>query len=603
MKNLLCRSWLPLLFCVLGFACVNDNMPGGGEDNPITPSTDTIDVPDNPDDKIYLDSSAVYVFFNNDTATVANAFPAEVQVVCESGHVSIVSSRNISYILKGRSDNGSLTVSSDSDVYVVLDSVFLTSAGGQPPLRLKGTARNVVYVAGNTQNSLTDNSPSDSEEKGCIRCDSTLILSGDGKLFLTGSMSHAVSCKSSVHISGGDYTIMATKDGIHAVGPIVLSGGILSVDGTDDACQSEMSYIQMTGGSLVVESDREKANAFDAADNIYVQGGVLTAYLTGVAAKALKTDASALLSGGSLSLNLSGGGMYDTAEADITACIGIKTEGSLHVSGATVRVYVSGKGGKGIKTGRSFNMQSGTMNVGVVGEKYIYSETLSSAPKAIKTGAHVLMTGGMLEVHSKWSDGIDCDSSFCLSGGSCLTKAQGDAVAAATTIVVNDGEIYALSQANDGLDGKGGITISGGKVLAVGGNVDKKGGFETDGILRITGGTALAVGNKNSKPTTYSNSQNAVSYAATRDFASSELFCLTDANGQLLMSYILPQGYSVAFNLVFSAPALVTGLAYSLYQGGSVAGGSQWNGWTLDGSYTAGTLLKSFTQTKGLVKM
>lgn len=591
-----------LLLCVLAFACQNEHHPGEGGDDNVIP-TDTLVAPDDSQQTVVLDSSAVYVYYDGDSVRVANAFPEEVRVVCEGCHVGIVSSMNINYVLKGQSDNGSLTVSSDSDVYVVLDSVFLTSAAGQPPLRLKGTHRNIVYVNDDTNNVLTDNSPADSEEKGCIRSDSTLVLAGKGHLTLVSANTHAISGKASVHVQEGKYGITAAKDGIHAAQAIVISGGELTIDGTDDACQSEGSYIQMTGGSLMVESAAEKANVFDAAGNIYFQGGLAIAQLRGTAAKGLKSDASVSLSGGSMLLSLEGGGMYDQTEMDVTACIGIKADGNLYVSGADVGILASGAGGKGVKTGHSLYMQSGSLTIETNGEKYVYSETLASAAKAVKTGAHVWMTGGVLSAGSAWSDGIDCDSSFHLSGGSCLAKAQGDAVAAVTTIVVSDGELYAHSQANDGLDGKGGITISGGKVLAVGGNVDKKGGFETDGILRITGGTVLAVGNKNSKPTTYSNSQNAVSYAATKDFAAGELFCLADAGGQLLMSYVLPQSYSVAFNLVYSAPSLVTGSAYSLFQGGSVAGGSQWNGWALDGSYTAGTLLKSFTQTKGLVKM
>lgn len=602
MKKPFLLPWTILLLCALTFACHNEhNSDDGGDDN-IIPA-DTLEVPDNTDETVVLDSSAVYVYFEGDSAWVANAFPEEVRVVREGGHVSIVSSMNINYVLKGQSDNGSLTVSSDSDVYVVLDTVSLTSAAGQPPLRLKGKRRNVVYLNDRTQNALTDNSPADSEEKGCIRSDSSLVLAGKGQLTLVSAYTHAISGKAAVHVQEGTYKITAAKDGIHAAQAIVISGGDLSMEGTDDACQSEGSYIQMSGGSLIAESAAEKANIFDAAGNIYVQGGVLSCYLTGTAAKALKSDASVSLSGGTLLLMLSGGGMYDPTEADVTACIGIKAAGNLYVCGAEAGIVLSGEGGKGVKTGRSLYMQSGSLIVNAFGEKYVYSETLVSAAKAIKTGAHVWMTGGVLEATSSWSDGIDCDSSFCQSGGSCQVKALGDAVAAATTIAVSDGKIYAFSQTNDGLDGKGGITISGGKVLAVGANVDKKGGFETDGILRITGGSVLAVGNKNSKPTTYSNSQNAVSYASTQSFASGERFCLTDADGSLLMSYVLPQSYSAAFNLVFSAPSLATGSAYSLYQGGSLAEGSQWNGWAEDGSYTVGTLLKSFTQTKGLVKL
>lgn len=602
MKRFCSASWLALLLCFLAFAC--DHEGTTESPSPVDPVNvgDSIVSPTDTAQAVVLDSSAVYITFSGEETVVTNAFPSEVLVSCEGSHVSIVSAIEINFVLRGQSANASVTVSSDSDVYVVLDSVFLSNSAGYAPLRLQGKARNIVYLSEGTENGLADNNVSDDDVKGCIYSDSTLILTGEGSLSLTSVAAHAVSCKGPVYVQSGNYVLTAAKDGIHAGQSVVITGGSLNIHAADDACQSELSYIQMTDGRLTAESEAEKANVFDAAGNIYIQDGTLTATLSGNAAKALKTDASMLLSGGTVTLSLSGDGMYDPAEYDVTACVGLKTGGNLVLSGTSLTMTLSGSGAKGIKTGGSLYLQDGQLTIYTYGDKYEYSETLTSASKAVKVGAHAFVSGGVLQALSSTSDALDCDSSFYLLGGFCTLTADGDAVTA-MNITVSGGEIYAYSQTNDGLDGTNGITVSGGKVLAIGSAVEKKGGFETDGVLRITGGSVLAVGNKNSKPTSYSNSQNAFSYAVSQDVGRAERFTLVNADGDVLMSYAVPRTYTLAFNLVYSDPSLTTGSDYNLYQGGTVTDADSWNDWGIGGSYTPGTLIKTFTQSSVLVKL
>lgn len=74
-------------------------------------------------------------------------------------------------------------------------------------------------------------------------------------------------------------------------------------------------------------------------------------------------------------------------------------------------------------------------------------------------------------------------------------------------------------------------------------------------------------------------------------------YTIQSAAGEHVMTFVLPRSYSQQFTLLFSSPGLTASTGYTLYQGGSVTGGTVFHGLTTDGDYTPGTSKKTFTLT------
>ena len=173
----------------------------------------------------------------------------------------------MNYILKGRSDNGSVRIYSNKKFMLTLDGVSLTNAQGAAINVQKSFEKKRVFlnVLKGTENVLCDaevytDTVKGEDDKGCLFSEGKLILMGEGKLSVTGKYAHAIAADDRIHIHKGVqlYVLGAPKDGIHVKDELVQSGGYVQVYATKDAvqCDSVSDGYILRGGRMMACAKR-----------------------------------------------------------------------------------------------------------------------------------------------------------------------------------------------------------------------------------------------------------------------------------------------------------------------------------------------------------
>lgn len=622
-------SFLGILFSIIvlgiGFGC--DPVEPDGPEEPIIPTDplDTIPTP-GPQDTIdipVMDSSAVYIAFYTDSLSIKNPMTNEISIETNGHHISIQSTAaGMNYVLSGESSDASIDISSDSAFSVTLKQLSLKNQNAVLNIQSEVTA--IIYLPDSTENLIQEQSASQSSMAG-ILSNGPLIFSGNGTLKVESTNNHALNSASYIRIQNGNYILKAGKDGIHSMGYILIDNGQLDITASDDGMQSEDNYIQIlqgniqinavgegmvaedivsntdsinissiyiNGGIIDITTTGEKGMGIESDANISVSGGDIRITLSGAASKALKSSRNMFLTGGKMELITSGGALYDSEVSDISSATGIKCDGNLSIAGDStyINILSSGSAGKGINVTGNIVMDGGRVYTKTTGEKYIYG-TLSSSAKAVKNDGYIIINGGYIKAEAQQDDAIDSETSIYFNGGTCEAIAYDDAIKAVSTISITGGEVYAYSDQNDGLDAKTGIYISGGLVVTIGSPLEKKGGFETDGTLKITGGTILAIGNKNNKPSTVSSTQYCIAYSGS---GLADTYYHIQGSDKHLMTYLLDRKYTT-LHMIYSCPEFAKSSTYSLYSGGSIEGGDNFNNFIIGGTYSGGSLVKDFT--------
>ena len=138
------------------------------------------------------------------------------------------------------------------------------------------------------------------------------------------------------------------------------------------------------------------------------------------------------------------------------------------------------------------------------------------------------------------SDAFHSKKGFTINRGPIEAITYDDAINAAQNITINGGMVYCYASGNDGMDSNGTININGGVVIASG------------QIINI------------------------------------------QQSGETILTYKMPRSYNSCC-LLFSSPKLASGTTYTIYKGGSVSGGTEFNGYVDGGTYTAGTQATTFS--------
>jgi len=517
-------------------------------------------------------TSAIQIVYSSGSATVTGSVSG-VTVSTNGAHVTVNSSvAGVEYILSGSASNGSFKAYSDKKFKLTLAGVSLTNSSGAA-INIQSGKRVFVELKEGTENILTDASSYSTvdgeDEKACFFSEGQLIFSGTGALTVTGNYKHGICSDDYVRLrSGSRVTITsAVKDGIHTNDKIIIGGGILKIKASSDGLDCEDGFIDIRGGLIKVD-------------------------IPGDASKAVKAETDITISGGQLILLTSGSALYE--DSDLSSSAGIKCNGNLVISDASISIKSTGSAGKGINCDGNLSIDNSTVKVITTGKQYVYNR-LDSSAKGIKADGNLTINSGTVWVKTpggEGSEGIESKSILTINGGDVSVYSYDDCMNASQSIVINGGNIYCYSSGNDGIDSNGTLTITGGTIVSIG-TTSPEEGFDCDqNTFKITGGTILGIGGGTSTPTSGVCTQRTVIYGGTG--SSGTLLSIQGADGAHVMSYTIPRAYS-QMTLLFSSSKLVSGTSYTIYTGGSVAGGTAFYGLTTGGTYTTGTQAASFT--------
>lgn len=532
------------------------------------------------DDDIYWEANdfdnTVLVTFSGTAATVETS-NADILTNVDGAYVTIDlqsnSVKNVEIIATGSSSDGQLKIYGEKKFKLTLNGLDLTSTKG-PAINNQCKKRAFVHLADGTTNSLADattysadpyylgsSSESSEDRKGCFFSEGDLIFSGSGVLLVDGNNNHGIATEGYLYVRPG-VTIAVT-------------------DAANNA-------IHAKGDS-------------DEGIGIMVTGGLIYANTSATAGKAMKTDLNVTITGGTLMLNTSGGSTFDTEEQDTSSPACIKADGNVVISGGSLTLKSTGAGGKGINTDGVLVINGGTTTVTTTGSKYVYNEAkdLTASPKGVRAVGNVTISGGNLNVSVTGSndgtEGLESKSKINISNGVVYLYAYDDAMNASTDITISGGKVYCYSTSNDGIDSNGTLTISGGLVIAIGGDAPES-GFDCDNSsnFKVNGGTVIGLGGSlQSSPSSASGQRSLVcnGFSATNG----KCVCLLNSASSPLLTFKCPRTMSNAV-LFISTPDITSGGSYTVSTGGTISGSTDsWNGWYDGGVWSGGTAIGSFT--------
>ena len=470
----------------------NDNSGNDLQDFDISLNTaaltnETENIPTDENDESYEDyvehssfSETVSIVYADNEATVST-LPDGVEAIVDGAGVIINSTiKGVAYELKGSSSNGYFKIYSEKKFHLTLNGVSLTNPTGAA-INIQSGKRVFVTLADGTSNSLVDgtsyNTPDDEDEKGTFFSEGQLVFNGKGSLEVTGNKKH----------------------------------GIVSDD-----------YIRFLGKQTVNVSS-SAGHGIRGKDYILVDDGTINVSVSADMKKGFSSDSLVRVTGGVSVINVTGGTAFDDEDQDYSSSAGIKADKAFEMTGGSITITNSGKGGKGIRVGSSSVMETlgtsyvsgGSIDITTTGATYPYTLNGSSdtkSPKGIKIGWAVkknehtfsdfsgdfIVTGGTIAVRSTNAEAIEVKKTLEIQGGEVYAWSQTeDAINSASTFTISGGYVCGISLGNDALDANGNFYVKGGVVFASGASnpevaidANTEGGFK----LYVTGGTIFALG-------------------------------------------------------------------------------------------------------------
>ena len=237
------------------------------------------------------DSSAGYssaldtadLFTSRDLEQEADLSEAKAVTVSDGETVTIKTGGV--YVIKGTASNAQIlvTASDDDKVQLVLDGVSITNES-IPCIYVKN-ADKVFVTTTESENTLsvtgTFTADGDTNTDAVIFSRDDLTLNGKGTLNIS-STDNGISSKDDLKITGGTINIACTSDALEANDSILMADGTVAVSTSKDGLHAEndedntKGYIYIRGGNLTVEAGDDAVHATTIAQ---VDGGTLT--LTG----------------------------------------------------------------------------------------------------------------------------------------------------------------------------------------------------------------------------------------------------------------------------------------------------------------------------------
>ncbi len=386
---------------------------------------------------------------------------------------------------------------SNATVTGAIDSITVTNENGYVTIN-SAVTRLVTYV-------LSGNGTGQISIYGSIK--EQIVLNG---LTLTCSDGPAINnqCHKKCYVvvngtnsltDGSSYasTTEDRKAAFFSEGQLIFSGsGTLTVKGNYKHAIASDDYIHLTSeaGTFVLNAASDGLHANDA---MYISGGTttITAGSDGV-----QCDSTITIAGGALTITADADGIQsDTTnivisggEITITKAEdkGIVAFGNVNISGGTIRVTSQYKCIKAGKKENNTIISAGNITISDGDIQLICTGTSTSGGRS--------GWGGSSSSDSSTPEGMEAKGTITISGGKVYVQSSDDAINAAGDLTISGGCVMAYSTGNDGIDSNGNMYIKGGVVYAIcAGGAEVALDANTEGGKKLyvqEGGTIVAIG-------------------------------------------------------------------------------------------------------------
>ena len=548
-------------------------------------------------------STQYSVSFDGEKATVVNPYALKgITTAIDGAYVTTTNNNEteeLTFALSGSTSNGGYEYNGVYKFTLNLNSVKIKSNRGAAVNILCGK-RIAVVVEG--ENNLQD--CVGGEQKACLYFKGHPEIEGSGTLNLTGNTKHAMSSKEYIQLKkkfekGTINVLSAVGDGIHAGQYFQINNGSVKIRNVkDDGIQAEATNDETDelNGQMIIKGG--KIDVQCDADGVVVESSVSApAYAQAVAAPG--GPGGGMPPGGPGGGGWPGGWDQEDQETSCVACL--KCDSLCTISGGTIILKATGKGGKCIKVdndlligaaGSDRPVISATTTGGVVSGS---GENLNGQPKAIKAYGNITIDNGQITTKTSQpgGEGIECKSYLTINGGTVVCDTYDDGINAAAKITVNGGLIWTHATNNDGMDcnGREGFEFNGGVILSSGTNAPEE-GFDCDNnSFVINGGTLIGTGGATSNPTKAAQPYKTVS---SQNLTANSYLSLQKQDGTVICSYKVPKTLNRATVLV-SSPEFQSGTSYKLVVNSTAVTNPTES--FLDGVFTLGGTLTGGTNT------
>ena len=291
-----------------------------------------------------VQNNTVKVAYSGESAQViiAGNIAPYVEATVKGAHVALVQAADyagdeITYVLSGQSDNGSLWMDGKLKASFLFNGLTLHNPDSAA-INIRDGKRISMELADGTTNTLSDGEGG--SWKACLMVKGHTELKGAGTLSIAGNSGHAFWGKEYVEVKKTFGTLNITKavgDGFNVNQYFEMKGGQIHISGVgDDGIQ--LSYDTDDDGNIVEEDEN--------TGELTVSAGTLSIHLTNDGGKALKTAGSFIMKGGSVDITQSGNLVVDGA--DVSYGTSVKADENINISGGSLTINNTAEGGKGL---------------------------------------------------------------------------------------------------------------------------------------------------------------------------------------------------------------------------------------------------------------
>lgn len=494
----------------------------------LSDATNTLDFQKTLVDSLTFTSSTVnldkiYIIYNGtDNATIINPYASAGLTITATGGTVVATGNtgieNLEYNILGWSNNGSLSLTTDKNVNLVLNNLTLTNPSGAAFYILGGKIA-TIYLTPGTTNTLSDGTAS--TRNGTIHNNGPIVINGTGNLNITGLKKHGINTSSTITINSGTTTITSTaSDGLHSEGFTMTDGTLTVTSSVGDGIDAGDAAITISGGTINITSTSADVKAIKTGLNtVTITGGNFNLNVSGAQSKGISSKGNMTIIDGTFAITISGATVLTASGSgfDPSYCTAFKTDGILAISNGTFTInsFSGANGGKAFSANGEINISGGNFTTNTAGNGGTYTNTLGVADSfstaSFTSDTNINISGGTFTVTNTGSDGkgISADVNVTISGtaqiGITNSGAKGKAIKAdgniqvdggTTTINLSGATVLTASGSGfdpsypSGLKATGTITINSGNVTVTGtSTATGTKGISADGNITINGGT------------------------------------------------------------------------------------------------------------------
>jgi hypothetical protein len=268
------------------------------------------------------------------------------------------------YVVSGELSNGSIIINADSNdkIWLMLNGVSI-NCDNDAAIRVEQADKVFLTLADETENNISSGAQYSSDVvssgvDGVIYSKDDLTINGNGTLNVTAQYKHGIVGNDDLIITGGNITIDAVQDAIHANDSVRIANAQINISAGDDgitvsnddesaflyiesgkinidSCYEGLEAIEITivGGDIDIAPTDDGINANGDGKNsvINIQGGDISVINTdGKDADGLDSNKDIYISGGNLFISVSNDGSSSAID------YGSENNGVCEINGGTV---------------------------------------------------------------------------------------------------------------------------------------------------------------------------------------------------------------------------------------------------------------------------